>query len=294
MKKNYLYALVTVCVWATSAALTKALMSDLPNLQVLTVSSVFAVLYLLVTGLKKGIVHRAKAYTPKQYLHMAGLGFLGLFLYSALYFYGIAELTSQEACILNYLWPMMLVLFSCLILKEPMTVMKAVAMVCSFVGIVILSAGGSGNPEGNTVGGILACIGAAACYGLFSVLNKKAGYDQEVSMLVFWLITAVCAAALGLATEQWVPIHGTQWLGLLWLGAVTDGLAYLLWALALNGEENTAKIANLAYLTPFLSVLVSAAALGERITPRALIALVFIIGGILLQSLRKSTKNGEI
>lgn len=294
MKKHSLYALATVCIWSTAAALTKALMSDLPNLQVLTVCSLFAAAYLLIMHLKNRTLARFRDYTPGQYLHMALLGFVGLFLYSALYYYGIAELTSQEACILNYLWPIMLVLFSCIILKEPMTIMKAVAIACSFVGIIILSTGGSGEPDGNTAPGILACIAAAACYGLFSVLNKKAGFDQEVSMTVFWLVTAVCAAALGLATEQWVPIRGIQWLGLLWLGAVTDGLAYLLWALALNGEEDSAKIANFAYLTPFLSVLVSAVTLGERITPRALIALVFIIGGILLQNLRESKKNGEV
>ena len=36
---------------------------------------------------------------------MAGLGFVGLFLYSALYYYGLMQLSSQEACIVNYLWP---------------------------------------------------------------------------------------------------------------------------------------------------------------------------------------------
>ena len=49
---------------------------------------------------------------------MAGLGFIGLFMYSALYYFGIEQLSSQEACILNYLWPIMIVLFACVILKE--------------------------------------------------------------------------------------------------------------------------------------------------------------------------------
>ena len=61
-------------------------------------------------------------------------------------------------------------------------------------------------------------------------------------------------------------------------------MAYLLWALALNGVENSAKIANLAYLTPFLSLLVSAVVLKEKIQMRAVVALIFIVGGILLQS----------
>ena len=65
--------------------------------------------------------------------------------------------------------------------------------------------------------------------------------------------------------------------------------------LALKGVENTAKIANLAYLTPFLSLLVSALVLKETIKLQALAALILIIGGILLQNFwsAKKTKTEE-
>ena len=229
-----------------------------------------------------------KRYSVKDYAIMSGLGFIGLFLYSALYYYGLAQLTSQEACILNYLWPIMLVIFSCIILKEKFTFTKGLAMLCSFAGIVILSLGNGSVSSENAAFGIISYVIAAACYGLFSVLNKKADYDQKISMMVVWLIAAVCSMILGLMTETWVPIRGTQWFGILWLGIVIDAVAYLLWALALKGAENTAKIANLAYLTPFLSLIVSAVFLREIIQLRALIALFFIIGGILLQNLRET------
>ena len=178
----------------------------------------------------------------------------------------------------------MLVVFSCLILKEKMTVMKGIAMFCSFVGIIILSIGDGNFASGDMALGIMSCILAAACYGLFSVLNKKADYNQNIAMMVSWLVVAVCAMISGLVTEKWVPISGVQWLGILWLGVIIDAVAYLLWALALKESANTAKIANLAYLTPFLSLLVSSVFLKEKIEARAFIALVFIIGGILLQN----------
>ena len=104
-------------------------------------------------------------------------------------------------------------------------------------------------------------------------------------MMVMWLVVGICAMLSGLMTETWVPIEGKQWFGILWLGIVIDAVAYLLWAFALNGAENTAQIANLAYLTPFLSLIVSAIFLKEKIQLRAFIALVFIIGGILLQNI---------
>ena len=241
MKKHTLYALITVCIWSTLAAVVKLQLTQVPNLQALAVSSYIAAAFLLLLNLMQGKGVRLRQLKGKDYAVMGGLGFLGLFLYSALYYYGLGTLSSQEACILNYLWPIMLVLFSCPVLKEKMSLWKGAALLCSFLGIVILSAGGLGGTL--DVGGAAACIVAAACYGLFSVLNKQRSYDQGISMMVFWLVTALCSTALGLFTENWVPLGFGQWLGMLWMGVVVNAVAYLLWALALEGAENTAAVA---------------------------------------------------
>ena len=290
--KKYLYAVLTVFIWSTLAATAKLILNDIPNLQTLAISSFFAFLFLVVINLRGKIVKKLCTYSIKDYGKMAGLGFLGIFAYSALYYYGLTQLTSQEACIVNYLWPIMLVIFSVIILKEKLTFLKIVAMVCSFVGIIVLSLGGA-SYDGNGFLGIVACVIASACYGLFSVLNKKADYDQNIAMTVIWLTTAICSTVFGLLTEEWVSISFTQLLGLVWMGVVVDAVAYLLWALALKGSENTAKIANLAYMTPFLSLVVSTILCNEKIEFRAVIALVFIVGGILLQSLCDGKKRGE-
>ncbi len=291
MKKSYLYAITTVIIWSTMAAVVKLLLSSIPNFQALSISSFVAFFFLFIMNIVTGKIKLMKQYTLKDYGMMSGLGFLGLFLYSALYYYGLAQLTSQEACILNYLWPIMLVIFSCIILKERVTVMKIVAMGSSFLGIVILSMGnGDGAVSGNTTLGMVSCIIAAACYGLFSVLNKKADFDQNIAMMINWLVVGIFALILGLVTESWMPLKAPQWLGMLWLGVVIDAIAYLLWALALRGAKNTATIANMAYLTPFLSLIVSAVLLKEKVTLQAVVALIFIIGGILLQSIMERKK----
>lgn len=289
MKKNYTYALITIFIWSTTAAVVKKILFDIPNLEALSVSSYFAFAFLMIVNLKNGNITKMRRYSAKDYGIMCGLGFTGLFLYSALYYYGLSQLSSQEACILNYLWPMMLVIFSCIILKEKMTLLKAAAMICSFIGIIILSAGNSESSNGNIVVGMISCIVAAACYGIFSVLNKKMNYDQSISMMINWLVVAVCAMISGMMTESWAMISGMKWLGILWLGIVIDATAYLLWALALKDAENTAKIANLAYIIPFLSLIFSAALLKEVIEIRIFAALVFIIGGVLVQSLCENT-----
>lgn len=286
MKKNYLYAGITVLIWATLATVVKLVLADIPNFQALSVSSAFAFVFLLLLNIINGSLKEMKHYRVRDYLLMAGLGFLGLFLYSALYYYGIGVLGSQEACILNYLWPMMIVAFACIILKEKLTARKIIAMLLSFAGIVVLTLGGSGVSTGNRLFGIAACVTAAVCYGLFSVLNKKHSLNQNITMMWIWLTTAVCSLIAGLLFETWQPVEGLQWAGLLWLGGVVNAVAYLLWAIALKGASDSAKIANLAYLVPFLSIILSAAVLHEAITVNAVIALVLIVSGILLQSIR--------
>jgi len=288
MKKNYIYALVTVVIWATMATVVKVLMGNMPDLQALGIGSLFAFVFLFIMNAATGRLKEMRNCSPKDIAKMAGLGFLGLFLYSYLYYYGIGTLTSQEACILNYLWPIMLMIFSCIILKESITVRKVAAMLSSFVGIVVLTTGSGGTAGEGRIAGIVACIIGAACYGLFSVLNKKEDMDQNLTMMVIWLTTAVCSFAAGLPAGNWIPVRGFQWLGLIWLGVVVNAVAYLLWALSLRGIENTAKIANLAYLTPFLSVMISAVFLKERMHVTAVLALILIVGGILIQSIPAS------
>ena len=302
MRKNAICALGAILIWATMAPVTKTVLTSLPSMEVLCISALFAVAVLFVMAFVSGrLIHGGAggsgarsarvaglardAGNARAYAKMAGLGFIGIFAYSALYYEGIDRLSSQEACIINYLWPAMLVVFSCLILKEKMTLPKAGALICSFAGIVVLSSGGGADGAGR-LAGIVCCLGAAACYGLFSVLNKMFALDAVLTMMTAWLTGAACSWVFMLLTGQsWVPVTRNEWPALIWLGAGVSALAYLLWALAVNGSENTAAIANLAYLTPLLSVVISAIFLHERLGLRTLIAMVLIVGGILVQSL---------
>lgn len=291
MRKSYIYASITVLIWATLATVVKIVLDDIPNFEALTISSFFAFVFLLILNIVNGSIKELKNYHLKDYLMMSGLGFLGLFMYSALYYYGISTLSSQEACILNYLWPLMIVVFACILLKEKFTVRKIIAMVMSFAGIVVLSVGTDGVSSGNKLLGIVACVIAAVCYGLFSVLNKKHSLNQNITMMWIWLTVAVCSLIAGLIFEKWQDVAGVQWAGLLWLGIVVNAIAYLLWAIALKNAEDSAKIANLAYLVPFLSIVLSAIVLKEKITVNAVIAVILIIGGILLQSIHFKKKK---
>ena len=190
-------------------------------------------------------------------------------------------MTSQEACILNYLWPLMIVLFSAMLLDEKLTRRKIFAVGMSFVGVVLVMIGGVEYFSSEKIWGVLSCIVAAACYGLFSVLNKLLRLEQKSAMMIIWATTAIFAGAFGYFFEEWTLPSLGEIFGLLWLGILIDAVAYLTWALALAKTANVVWTANLAYLVPILAIFISTFAFGEELSPAVIPALVLVIGGIL-------------
>lgn len=282
MSSNF-YAAITIVLWGAMPALTKDLLNALPNFETLALSSLFAFMFLLTVNYRAGALKNFLFMPTQDVLTMAGLGFLGLFLYSAFFYYGLARMTSQEACILNYLWPLMIVLFSCPILGEKLTARKLLAVSMSFVGVVIVMFDGtSAEFSSEKFFGGLSCVIAAACYGLFSVLNKSRRLDQKLTMMIIWATTAVCAFVSGYFFEQWIFPGLRQIIGLVWLGVMINAVAYLTWALALEKSADTARTANLAYLVPILAIFISTFVFGEELSSAVVPALVLIIGSILV------------
>ena len=289
-KKQIVYAVLTVFLWATMAPAVKLMQDSVPTTEVLFLAGVFSVVFLLGRLIANGKVKEYRTFGAQNYKVVLGLGFLGFFVYEFLYYFGIAQLTASTACILNYLWPVMLVLFSCLILKEPFTTRKVIAMVASFLGVVVLSAGGNDQYGAHPMLGIVGCIVAAVSYGLFSVLNKREDLDQDLCMPIYWGVTMVSGLIAGFVEGGWTMPDLKTWLILAWLGVMANAVGYLIWAIALNDSKNSARIANFAFLVPVLSMLLSALILREQIHWNGIAALVLILGGILYQSYEKKTE----
>ncbi len=138
---------------------------------------------------------------------------------------------------------------------------------------------------------ILESLSQPECLALFRTVRivqyicMSLTVTSREKIIFIWFTTFVCASLVCTVTKQWVPVPGESWIGLLWIGIMINGMAYLCWALAIRGNGSTAAIANLAYLTPFLSLIVSAVFLHEKIEIQAAAALFLIIGGILIQNM---------
>lgn len=283
MKKQYLYAAVSIAIWSTTATVSKLLLHSFDTMQILAVSSSVAAVFLMLVNLIKGNLKKLKTYCLRDYLITAGVGMLGTFLYNLFLFLGIDNLLASQAMIINYLWPMMAVVAGCILLRDRLTVRKSIAVLLSFAGVVIVTSNGnlSGFAGSNLLGAGY-CILAAVSYGLFVTMNKRLSYDATLSMMLYYVLSAAVAVSCVVFTGTVPTLDGAQCLGLLWIGLGDNAIAYVTWALAMKAGQ-TAKVANLAYITPFLSLVVAHFVLGDPITLWSIGGLLVIVAGIFLQ-----------
>jgi drug/metabolite transporter (DMT)-like permease len=243
-------------------------------------------------------------------------GFLNPFLYYVILFKAYSLLPAQEAQPLNYTWPLMLVLLSAPMLGEKIRPLSVVALAISFFGVLVVSTQGDvlGLRFTNLPGAILA-MGSAVVWALFWLTNVKDERDEVLKLFLnfFFGFLYVLAATLilnklGLAGEtartggaaartvaetaviglgqtgNFLPsVNLPGLIGCAYTGIVEMGLAFVLWLRALRLTEGTARVSNLIFLSPFVSLIFIHLVVGETILPSSIIGLGFIAFGILIQ-----------
>ncbi len=290
MKKAYILAAISIFLWSTVAVTTKLLLGPYDNIQVLWVSSFFAGAALLIFNIASGNIKKLKAYTIKDYAVSILIGLPGTFFYYIFYYAGTDLMLASQAFIVNYLWPIMSVFFACIILKEKMTARKGLAIGISFLGVIVVTSGELLHFNKTTLFGALFCMLGAVSYGMFTALSQKESYEKSLTNMmgfaVSFALTTVISAAKG---DLFIPTIG-QTLGFAWNGIFTMAIATTLWVVALS-KGKTAKISNLAYITPFLSLVWTGLILKEKLSILSVAGLVIIVLGIFIQLKGKEIKK---
>jgi len=282
VKSPYLYAGISIFCWSTVATTCKLLLGELNSFQLLWMNSLIAGIFLLILNLFNGSFKKHNAYKLKDYILMACIGVPGTFFYYVFYYSGTDMMPASQAFIVNYLWPIMSVVFACIILKEKFTVRTFTAIIISFVGVIIVIGGALKELDKNTILGALCCILGAVSYGVFTSLNQKFKYDKTMTLMVSYFVTFTATTLINASENKLFLPRFDQMAGFLWNGIFTVAIANVFWVLALN-KGKTAKISNLAYITPFLSGIWTSIFLKESITVNMIIGLTVIVAGIFIQ-----------
>lgn len=283
MKKTYFFAGVSIFCWSTVATTCKLLLNELNSIQLLWMNSLIAGVFLVILNFFTGNFKTCKSYKIKDYLLMIAIGIPGTFFYYIFYYSGTDLMPASQAFIINYLWPIMSVLFACIILKEKLTFRKIIAILISFMGVAVVVGGAfKGKIDTNTLTGAGFCIMGAVSYGIFTSLNQKMKYNKMVTLMVSYFATfAVTTVINSLNGALFMP-RFEQMAGFLWNGIFTVAIANSFWVMALE-QGKTAKVSNLAYITPFLSSVWTSIFLNEKITVNAMSGLLIIVLGIFIQ-----------
>ena len=279
-----MYAGAVVLLWATVASAFKLSLRYVEAPHLLLYATLVSTAVLLVVAVWQGKLGQALACSRQQYLRSAAVGFLSPFLYYLVLFEAYDRLPAQEAQPLNYTWPVVVVILSAPLLKQPIGRVSLAAIGVSFVGVLVIAT--RGDPLSfrfsDPIGTALA-VGSAFIWAAFWLTNVRDDRDAVVKLLLnfaFGLIF-VSIAVLALAGPPPLDVRGIA--GSAYAGVFEMGVTFVLWMRALSLSRTTAQVSNLIYLSPFLSLVLINVFVGETILPSTVIGLLFIVGGIVIR-----------
>jgi drug/metabolite transporter (DMT)-like permease len=211
------------------------------------------------------------------------LGIGGLFGYHACYFAALALAPPVEANLLNYLWPLLIVVFSGLLPGDRLRWWHLAGTFAGLIGCALLVGGGAAGIELRYATGYVAALGAALIWSSYSVLSRRVRQVPTDAVGAFCGATAVLAFMAHLLFEETYVPQGGEWLAVLALGLGPVGAAFYLWDHGVK-RGDIKSLGALSYMTPLMSTLLLV--LFGRAEPslRLGLACLLIVGGAVLAS----------
>ncbi len=246
-----------ILMWATLAPLA-TLAGRVPPFQLVATSFLLAFLVGSAWTLRRGD-------NPLRYFRQPlpawALGVGGLFGFHFLYFMALRAAPPVEANLINYLWPLLIVLFSALLPGERLRwwhVAGAVAGLAGTALLILRGGAGGGTIEAAHLPGYAAALGSAVTWAGYSVLRRRLGQIGEAptdAVSAFCLVTALLSLLCHLGLEETVwPADAIGWAALVLLGLGPVGAAFFVWDHGVRHGDIRA-LGALSYLAPLLSTL---------------------------------------
>ncbi len=253
------------------------------------VAFVCGVLWLLGTG---GPARLQLLRQPVRYWLFAGAALFG---YHALYFLALRLAPPAQANLINYLWPLLIVLLSALSGAERLRAahLAGAAMGLSGTALLILSrdAGGSGT---NPPLGWLAALGCALIWSTYSVFNRRfREVPSEAMVGVCGLVAVLGLIVHGLLDAETVRPRPAQWLAILGLGLGPVGLAFLAWDYGTK-HGRLGLLGALSYAAPVLSTMLLVVFGYAPATWSLLVACLLVVGGAWIATRRTVTTDSAL
>jgi len=273
-----LLALGAIALWASLAALGVALAHVPPFL--------LTGLSLLVGGLIALPLSRFDLRTWRVPASTLALGVYGLFGFHFLLFIALRHAPPVQANLVNYLWPLGIVVMAPVFLPGVrLSARHVLAALLGFTGAALAILGRGGNAEAVWAWGYIPALGSAFIWASYSLLTQRVAAFPTAAIGGF----AWASGALALLCHAWlepaVALSGTDWALIALMGLGPLGGAFFLWDAALK-RGDARQIGVLSFLTPLLSTLTLLWVRGEPPSWSVGLAAAMIIGAAVIATRR--------
>ena len=280
-QRALLLALGAVLLWSTVATAFKLSLEHLAPVQLLAWACVAAVLALGALLLATGRFSQVWRGSRRDYLRSLALGLINPLAYYLILFEAYDRLPAQEAQPLNYTWAFTLAILAVPLLGHRLARGDVIGGLIAYSGVWVIATRGEvfalefANPAG-----VALALGSTVLWALYWIYSARDRRDPLVALfcnfaLALPFVLLVCALSAGLSFPDWRGLAGAAYVGL-----IEMALAFALWLGAMRATKSTARISNLIFLSPFLSLFFIRAFVGETILPSTWIGLALIIAGL--------------
>ena len=217
----------------------------------------------------------------KEVLIAGMLGILNPILYYWILFTAYDRLPAQIAQPLNYTWPLFLALLALPINGRGPTRLETAGILISLAGVVLIARPGGGVTASADLFGVLLAMGSGVIWALYWLIGNRLAMDGALRLFIGFSAAVIPAFILWAARGFILPGSLSAGLAAVWAGLFEMGLTFLFWDAALQRTARPARIGNLVYIGPFISLIWIALVLEEPIHPLTIVGLAVIVLGIL-------------
>jgi len=285
-RQAMLFGLGAVALWSTVATAFKVALAQMSPLALMWLASLVSWALIGALVVRQGLAGQALRHGWRT---AAWAGLMNPVAYYLVLFGAYDRLPGQEAMALNYTWALAMALLAVPLLGQRLTRLDVLAGLIAYAGVWVIATRGAvfdvafADPLG--VGLALA---STLLWALYWLLNAR---DRRPPLVAQWqnfsvgvpVLTVLLLAGPGLTWHGWTALGAGVYVGLFEMG-----IAFVLWQLAVHRISRTAKVANLIFLSPPVSLLLLHWIVGEPILPSTLVGLVLILGGLALQQWQKA------
>ena len=282
--KAYFFAGIAIFFWSTVATAFKLSLEHLEPIQLVLYSTLFSICVLFIIVIYQGKFHLIRDFSRNDLTKCALLGFLNPCLYYIILFKGYDALPAQEAMVINFSWPIMLVILSIPILKQTIDIKSFLSIIVCYFGVVVIATNGDvfsmhfENPFG-----VLLMLISTVIWSLFWLFNTKNSNDSLVSLFLIFLFSFPFILIFVFLSDSFIIPSFKGLIGSIYVGFFEMGISLVLWQSALKISTTVSRIASLVFITPFLSLIILHFVLGETILFSTIVGIHLICIGLFLQ-----------